>query len=626
MDLLMCLASIFLAFLLRYNFNLSQLEFSRLQYVVPFYFLIRLVTFKLTRTYAGIIRFTSLEDAKRIFVAVTVGSLFLAFFNTVFFYFKGMAFLPFSVVVIDYFIALLALTSFRIAIKIFYHEVTNLKGKKKNVVIYGAGRSGLITKRTLDHDGQMEYRVIAFLDDDLDKKAKTLEGVNIYNSDQLHVLAGRNSIDHLIISIQDISIEKKQQIIDECLKYNIKVKTVPPVNTWINGELSLKQIKTVRIEDLLEREPIDLDRVNVERYVKAKTVLITGASGSIGSELVRQIIKFYPEQIILLDQAETPLYEIEMELNTKYKFANYQVVLGNITNVDRMREIFRKYEPNIVFHVAAYKHVPLMEEHPCEAVLTNVLGTRTLADLAVEFEVGKFVMISTDKAVNPTNVMGASKRLAEIYIQSLNEYLTKSGKSRTRFITTRFGNVLGSNGSVIPLFRKQILNGGPITVTHPEITRYFMTIPEACQLILEAGSIGKGGEIFIFDMGDAVKIVDLARKMIKLSGFTPGKDIQITYSGLRPGEKLFEELLNNKENTLPTHHPKILIAKVREYSYELISRQIDEIITHVNKQDEEEVVFTLKRIIPEYLSQNSRFSVMDKSIKAPLEEAYEKTG
>ena len=409
----------------------------------------------------------------------------------------------------------------------------------------------------------------------------------------------------MIIAVQKISPIRKQQIIELCLNNNTKILTIPPVSKWINGELSFKQIKKVKIDDLLEREVIELDKHKISADLANKTILITGAGGSIGSEMVRQIAEFPHKKIILIDQAETALYNLEVELKESYVSANFEFILVDIQNAARMNKIFNHFKPDIVFHAAAYKHVPVMEENPYEAISTNVNGTKIIADLSIECNVQKFVMVSTDKAVNPTNVMGASKRIAEMYIQSLNQ------KAKTKFITTRFGNVLGSNGSVIPLFNEQISKGGPVTITHPDITRYFMTIPEACQLVLEAGNMGKGGEIYIFDMGDSIKIVDLAKKMIMLSGLTLGKDIQIVYTGLRPGEKLFEELLNNQENTIPTHHPKIMIAKVQQTDAAEISNAVDSIIKQLTEQDNYSLVKKMKDIVPDYISQNSVYESLD---------------
>ncbi|MDH5605171.1 MAG: polysaccharide biosynthesis protein, partial [Cyclobacteriaceae bacterium] len=386
----------------------------------------------------------------------------------------------------------------------------------------------------------------------------------------------------------------------------------PPVEKWVRGELSLRQIKEVRIEDLLGRNIIQLDRANIKREILGKRVCITGAAGSIGSEIVRQVEQFGPKEIILIDQAESPMYELERELLHEDQFIRMKFIVADVTNEGRMRKIFEETRPEILFHAAAYKHVPLMEANPFEAIYTNVFGTKIVADLCVEYKVRKFVFISTDKAVNPTNVMGASKRIAEIYIQSLNGKLQKEGNLITSFVTTRFGNVLGSNGSVIPFFTKQIAYGGPVTVTHPEIARYFMTIPEACQLVLEAGAMGKGGEIYIFDMGKAVKVVELAKKMIMLSGLEPGKDIEIVYTGLREGEKLYEELLNQAENTIPTHHSKIMIARVPEITYNEAAPFMEKLYEKLSMEDEMGLVTLMKEMVPEYISNYSRFEVIDK--------------
>jgi FlaA1/EpsC-like NDP-sugar epimerase len=495
----------------------------------------------------------------------------------------------------------------RFIYKSLFYEFKNPRGEKTNVIIFGAGESGIITKRTLDRDAGMKYKVYAFIDDDAKTWGMKLEGVTIFGPDKLESLLKGGTISHLIISVQNINSKRKEEIVETCLKYNTKILNVPPVSSWINGELSFKQIKNIRIEDLLERSVITLHVNNIKNETFDKTVLVTGAAGSIGSEIVRQLAKFNPKKIILVDSAESPLYEMEMELKNIFHLRSYAIVIGDVRNKERMESIFKKYAPQVIYHAAAYKHVPMMENHPLEAIHTNVLGTKIMADLAVKYGTEKFVMVSTDKAVNPTNVMGASKRIAEMYIQSLNK------GSGTRFITTRFGNVLGSNGSVIQLFRRQIEKGGPVTVTHPDITRFFMTIPEACQLVLEASAMGKGGEIFVFDMGQSVKIADLAKKMIRLAGLTSGKDIQIVYTGLRPGEKLFEELLATKENTLPTHNPKILAGKVREYEFKEVSSLVDELIALLQKQDSMLLVKKMKEIVPEFISQNSEFENLDKT-------------
>ncbi len=496
--------------------------------------------------------------------------------------------------------------SLRLIFKAVFLELKNPSRTKTNVIIFGAGESGIITKRTLDRDAGMKYKVLSFIDDDEKKWGKTLEGVTISGKEKLEELLREGNVAHLIISIQNINSKRKEEIVEACLKYNTKILNVPPVSSWINGELSFKQIKKVRIEDLLERTLIQLDQENIKKQTLDKIVLVTGAAGSIGSEIVRQLCQFNPKKIILVDAAESPLYEMELELQNVFHLRSCEIVIADVRNKERMESIFKKYTPQVVYHAAAYKHVPMMEYHPLEAIHTNVLGSKIMADLSAKYGVEKFVMISTDKAVNPTNVMGASKRIAEMYVQSLNK------NSNTKFVTTRFGNVLGSNGSVIQLFRQQIEKGGPITVTHPDITRFFMTIPEACLLVLEAGAMGKGGEIFLFDMGRSVKISDLAKKMIRLAGLAIGKDIQIVYSGLRPGEKLFEELLAAKENTLPTHNPQILAGKVREYDYAEVSLSIDALIALLHNQNSTEIVKKMKEIVPEFKSRNSQYEELDK--------------
>lgn len=552
------------------------------------------------------IRYTNTDDAVKLFIVMLFGSLFFVLVNIYTYYFHSKLFIiPFSIIIIDFLITLMVMLFLRMLIKIIYIEYVNPKRDKTNVVIFGAGEAGVITKRALDRDAGTKYKVIAFFDDNEKKSGKKLENVPIYSSDKLNEILSENSVAHLIIAVQKISTNRKKEIIETCLKFNTKILTIPPVSKWINGELSFKQIKKVKIDDLLERDVIVLDKHNISAELADKTILITGACGSIGSELVRLISEFPHKKIVIIDQAETALYHLQLDLEAFLNNAQYAFVLSDIQNEWRMRKIFQQFQPEIVYHAAAYKHVPVMEQNPIEAVNVNVKGTKILADLSVEFKVEKFVMVSTDKAVNPTNVMGASKRIAEMYVQSLNE------KGITNFITTRFGNVLGSNGSVIPLFNEQIAKGVPITITHPEVTRYFMTIHEACQLVLEAGNMGKGGEIYIFDMGESIKIIDLAKKMIKLSNLTLGKDIQITFTGLRPGEKLYEELLNNKENTIPTHHPKIMIAKVTPENYLKMNEKVEKLIDMIEIKNEYDVVNFMKEIVPEYKSTNSIFEKLD---------------
>ncbi|MES2838630.1 MAG: nucleoside-diphosphate sugar epimerase/dehydratase [Bacteroidota bacterium] len=604
-DLIICLFAVIFAYLLRFNFVIPEPELVRFKNVLPIFITLRLISFLVSKTYTGIIRYTSSKDAQRIFVVVSLGSLFIALINPILNWKTGSYLIPFSILIIDYFITTFIMISSRIAVKVLYQEINNPTRLKTNVIIYGAGDSGIISKRALDRDAGSKYKVVAFIDDDKNKIGRKLENVEIFSMDYFDTIEDENDIAHIIISVQNISVLKKQQIVEKAYTKGIKVLNVPPIKNWINGELSFKQIKKIKIEDLLQRDTIVLDTKKINTLLSNTTVLVTGAAGSIGSEMCRQILKFNPKKLILVDQAESALYDIELELIEIGNLKNIEVVIGDIRNKARMHNIFNTFKPNVVFHAAAYKHVPMMENNPSESIITNVLGTKNIADLSVEFNVNEFVMVSTDKAVNPTNIMGASKRIAEIYIQALNQ------TTKTKFVTTRFGNVLGSNGSVIPRFYKQIEKGGPITITDPEITRYFMTIPEACQLVLEAGAMGQGGEIFIFDMGKSVKIVDLAKRMIQLSGLTLGKDIQIVYTGLRPGEKLYEELLNNSENTVPTHHSQIMIAKVPQYKFEEISTEIDTLVGLFDSQNNFDIVKKMKLIVPEFKSNNSIYEKLD---------------
>lgn len=518
---------------------------------------------------------------------------------------SGFHIIPMSIIYIELPISVAFLIFYRIQFKTYYLETINPSKLKKNIVIFGAGESGILTKRVFDRDQTSKYNVLAFFDEDPNKIGMTLESLKVFPVQQLSEYMNKNKISFLIISIQSLSARKKNELTEIALQHNAKVLVVPPVMKWINGELSFKQIRKIKIEELLERAPIDLDKSLVSKDLTAKTIMITGAAGSIGSEIVRQILEFDYKKLVLIDNAETPSFFLTNECMDRRQMKNIDILLVDITDKIRMDQIMSIYKPDVIYHAAAYKHVPLMEENVNAAIKVNVEGTRNLADLAVKYETQKFVMVSTDKAVNPTSVMGASKRVAEIYVQSLN--FEQHG---TKFITTRFGNVLGSNGSVIPIFREQIENGGPIKVTHPEITRYFMTISEACQLVITAGAMGNGGEIFIFDMGRSVKIYDLAVKMIKLSGLTLDKDIKIEFSGLRQGEKLYEELLTNQENTKQTEHEKIMIADVRRYTYSEVTQSINKLIG-LKDSDAFQIVKKMKEIVPEFKSQNSRFDSLN---------------
>ena len=606
-DLILCTMSFYLAYDLRFNFTIPDVEIQLLPTAFATVLSVRLVSFLISRTHTGIIRYTSYKDSQRIFLTLLTGTVLLSIFNLISFRIYGRYFTPYSILMIDFFLSMLALASMRVIVKSAHVEWTRKKGNKTDVLIMGAGEEGMVVKHALEQDAGINFKVLGFIDDKPKLRKRKLEGIPVfYTKTDLEDLLRANKISSLIIADKDVDTKRINELIEICVKYDTKVQRAPRAGNWINGKLSFSQIKEVNIEDLLERDPINLDVKEIRNQLKGKTILITGAAGSIGSEIARQVILYNPAKVVLLDIAESPLYELELSIQEIKHAGNCESVIADIRNTDRMRRVFDYFKPEIVFHAAAYKHVPVMEVNPSEAILTNVKGTKILADLSVEFGVQKFVMISTDKAVNPTNVMGASKRVAEIYIQSLNEI------SETQFITTRFGNVLGSAGSVIPRFKKQIENGMPVTVTDENITRFFMTIPEACQLVLEACKMGHGGEIFIFDMGKPVKIAELAKKMIRLSGLEPEKDIKIQYTGLRPGEKLFEELLNNQENTVATHHPKIVIAKVRKYKFDQIANDIENLTNLFKTQNNIALVSKMKEIVPEYISNNSEFEKLDR--------------
>ncbi len=603
-DVFLCFCSLVLAYLLRFNFSVPYTERITFVYVFPFVLALRGTSFYATGLYRNIIRYTGSRDVQQLVIILSVVSMLFAVSNIISYAVWKHYMVPYSIIVIELMSTSLILISARLIYKAMYSDSFATVREKRVVIIYGADDEGLITKRAIDRDAS-KYSILAFLDDDRNKWGKRLEGVSVYSASKLKELVEANNVAHLVLS-KDIPIERKKELADICLENDVKILNVPPISQWINGELSFKQIRKIRIEELLERDPIVLDKAKIKSQLHGKTILVTGAAGSIGSELIRQIIPYKPEMLVIADQAESPLYDLEMELKEVSPAPNFKVIVADICNQERMDKLFGRYKPEIVFHAAAYKHVPLMEENPSEAVMVNIKGTKYVADLSVKYGVEKFVMISTDKAVNPTGVMGASKRIAEIYIQALNQ------QNKTRFITTRFGNVLDSSGSVIPRFRQQIEKGGPVTITHPDITRYFMTIPEACQLVLEAGCMGAGGEIYVFDMGKSVKIADLAKKMIQLSGLVIGKDIQVVYTGLRPGEKLYEELLLNSENSLPTHHPQIMIAQIKKHDFSHIENLIAELTTLIHGQNDMELVKKMKEILPEFISNNSVYEQLDK--------------
>jgi FlaA1/EpsC-like NDP-sugar epimerase len=513
--------------------------------------------------------------------------------------------IPSSVLVIEFVALSVMINAYRLLIQMVYLEVINPSGEKSNVIIYGSGQHAVLVKKAIEGNSSLKMKAFAFIDNNNNKAGYQIEGRDIFNLHDLERLLKSIRIDAIIIPSISTSYHVKEYIIDLCMEYEVKPMVIPDVRFWISGQLSYDPVANIDVEELMDRDPIQLDMQSIRKEMKGKTILVTGAAGSIGSEIVKQLLPFKPGKIVLFDQDESPLYALDLALREDFRFSRFETAMGNISDNYRVEKLFMTYKPDIVFHAAAYKHVPMMECNPYEAVRVNVSGTKNLADMAVKYGARKFVMISTDKAVRPTNVMGASKRIAEMYVQAMN----RAGK--TIFITTRFGNVLGSNGSVIPIFQKQLKEKGELTVTHPEITRYFMSIPEACQLVLEAGAMGKTGEIFIFDMGKPVKIDDLARKMITLSGKVPGKDVGIRYTGLRPGEKLHEELLYNKELALPTHNPKIMIALTEEAGYEDVADKVNELLLLLDPAMKMAMVAAMKRIVPDYKSMNSEFEQLD---------------
>lgn len=616
LDLAICLFSLYAANLLRFNFNPPPHVFDSLPYTMVYVLVVRFIPFYFLKTYAGIIKFTGEQDAKAVLSAVSWSTFFFIFIYLILRSYQlgdyFLFFYPLSIILIDYLMVSFMLIAYRVSIKLIIEEIRasrSGKSQKKNIAIFGAGKTGVLIKKALESD--KSSNIVAWFDDNPFLVNKMLEGQRIYHaSKDFKEVIRKKNIEMIILSMQQLDSARKQRFINACLDLNVKMMSSPPVSTWLEGKLDIRKLKKFNIEDVLERDPIILDTKYLEFQIAEKCVMVTGAAGSIGSEIVRQLARFKPNRIIMVDVAESPLVELGLEVEEKLKFPGGIHVVADVSNYARLHHVFEEFKPEIVYHAAAYKHVPMMEHNPYEAVRVNVMGTKNVADLSVLFRVERFVMISTDKAVNPTNIMGCSKRIAEIYTQSLNNNLKENGNA-TRFITTRFGNVLGSNGSVIPRFQKQIEAGGPITVTDPEITRFFMTIPEACQLVLEAGAMGKGGEIFIFDMGKPVRIVDMAEKMIRLSGMEPYKDIEIVFTGLRPGEKLEEELLAKKENILPTHHDKIMRAKVREYNFADIESEIQKLLQLLNEQKAEPLVLKMKEIVPEYVSNNSVFEKLD---------------
>ncbi len=609
-DVLIIVVSSLLAYALRYDFRSIFLESSTIDKTIVWTVIVNLVFFRVFRTYSNVLRFSSFIDIMRIFVSLTVSYVLLMISSVLLASYLDIRLAPVSVLFMAYIISFAIMSCSRIVVKMFY-ELLNFDGSHSaNVFIYGAKEAGVNIAKALRVNLRNHYRLRGFIADEPELINKVMMGVKVFPNDEslIDVLNDRD-VHTIIISPAKMEELKKSDMADRLLAHNIKLMTAPPLSEWSGQTLNRTQLKEIQIEDLLQRDPIEIDIHKVASHLEGKRVMITGAAGSIGSEIMRQVASFNPYKLILVDQAETPLHDIRLELQDRWRDIDAETIIADISNATRMEDIFKEYQPQYIFHAAAYKHVPMMEDNVSESIQINVFGTRTLADLAVKYGAEKFVMISTDKAVNPTNVMGCSKRICEIYVQSLAKKLQEKGGHVTQFITTRFGNVLGSNGSVIPRFRDQIQRGGPVTVTHPEIIRYFMTIPEACRLVLEAGSMGNGGEIYIFDMGKPVKIVDLAKRMISLSGRT---DVKIEFTGLRHGEKLYEELLNVKELTKPTYHEKIMIATVREYDYDEVKQRIQKLIEVSYTYDQMQIVAAMKDIVPEFISKNSCFEALDK--------------
>ncbi len=601
------------AFIIRHNFSsLGIWEYPLLNYTINVGIITLLISFW-NKSYVGIIRKTSVHDLVKVFWSCFIVSFILFLLVVLGTRYEidiaRMGRIPLGVIAIHFLLSFFVLSFGRIFVKIIYESVRYDKQKHENVLIYGAGETGQLTMVSLKNNPTVNFHIVGFVDVHHAKVGKTIAGVSVFELEDIDAdFMHKYKVEEIIVASPDISHRKLQELTDFFLRHGVIVKRVPPLDKWLNGELDIRQIKKINIEDLLNRNTIQLDDVHVRKDIRYKRILVTGAAGSIGSEIVKQILKFHPREVLLIDQSETGLYDLQNDLkhlNTEEIPVILRIV--DISNLPVLKRTFSEFKPEIVYHAAAYKHVPLMEENPLEALRVNVFGTANLTQLALNNEVEKFVMVSTDKAVNPTNIMGASKRMAEIYTQSYNSLY------KTKFITTRFGNVLGSNGSVIPLFKKQIEQGGPLTVTHKEITRYFMTIPEACQLVLEAGAMGKGGEIFVFDMGESVKIYDLAQRMIRLSGYELD-EIEIKITGLRPGEKLYEELLAEEEDSVGTYHPRIMIGKVREYGLDDIEDKMTRLRKVYNAGDIYENVALLKSYIPEYQSENSPFEELDEQI------------
>jgi FlaA1/EpsC-like NDP-sugar epimerase len=614
-DMFIVLASAFFTFKMLKGIGLECVYQRYIAITIACFFLLNIFSFWLFRTYSGIIRHSSYIDAVKIFISLVFANIVMVVINYTNYFMHGSKMFMNTSLFINLILTFSVLFLYRIIVKQSF-EVYFSENKTSDLIrglIYGSDANAISVANALKSEKPTRFKIVGFVDKENMNVSKRILGLPILNlRKKIPVIMRSIDAEALIIADKSLTKDQKLSIVDECLEFNYKVYTVPLISDWEdNAEIS-KKVKTFQIQDLLERKPIVLDNKSISKQLNKKTILISGAAGSIGSEIARQICEFLPQQIILLDQAETPLHHLRLEMNELLLKTHIIPVICDVRNFESVNRIFEKYKPSVVFHAAAYKHVPLMEENPSEAIFVNVLGTKNLADLSVKHKVKTFVMVSTDKAVNPSNVMGASKRIAEKYVQSLHSKLLADGNAtKTKFITTRFGNVLGSNGSVVPLFTQQIAKGGPLTITHPDIIRYFMTIPEACQLVLEAGAMGNGGEIYIFDMGKPVKIIDLAKKMIRLAGYTPGKEIKIEVVGLRPGEKLYEELLNDNSKTLQTHHEKIMIAQDQHQEIDFILESVDDLIKTASTFVNTDIVTKMKKIVPEFLSMNSHFEKLD---------------
>lgn len=559
------------------------------------------VFFLIFKSYVGMIRHTTIRDTYKIIIAnsCALAVLFVVTILSRRLEWSTLFNIPLSILLIHFGAVTILLFFFRVLVKLFYEFASSSKKARKNVLIYGSGEMGILVKRLIEGDPKNQYRLIGFIDDDKKIQGKKVDGYEVLSRQVLTKEYIENEeISVFIIAINNIAPSRKKEVIESMIGFGCEILDTPAFDTWMNGHLEVKNLKKVKFEDLLGRDPIILDLDKIQKGLIGKTIMVTGGAGSIGSEIARQLIRFNSKQIIIVDQAETPCFYLGEELKSRFPDSNIRIIIGDVTRSEYMEEIFRKYRPEIVFHAAAYKHVPLMESHPHEAYRVNVGGTKIISDLAIKYKAEKFVIISSDKAVNPTNVMGATKKICELLVHAQSKRTDIS----TQFITTRFGNVLGSNGSVIPLFNQQIADGGPVTITHPDITRFFMTIPEACQLVLEAGFMGNGGEIYVFDMGEPVKVLDVAINLIRLSGLVPHKDIKIKYVGLRPGEKLYEELFSADEPMIPTHHPKISIAQVAESDFESLKMKIDIVLASLNELSETEVIEQMQDIVPGYKS------------------------